>query len=266
MAKKTALVVDNDFFFVEFFTELLKKKDYEVSKAYNGKEGIEKLNEGPVDLLFVDFVMPKIGGKQLIRYARQKFADSPFPIVAVSGTMIEQMDDLQEIEADCYVAKGPLDVMAEQLNRFVDRIGTGPERLFSGNKMIKPDMIFPRREALDLLDSLHFQEAILQCAGTGIVTVDKDMTVLDANGAALEMLEKSAFEVVGKNAAQLFSKKEAEALSDSMKALLRNRDLYKINMAANINGKGLEVVVTLLCVKGECKGWVLVLINGEGSA
>ena len=41
MSKK-ALVVDNDFFFVEFLTELLQKRGYNVTSAYDGKEGIEK--------------------------------------------------------------------------------------------------------------------------------------------------------------------------------------------------------------------------------
>ena len=41
---KTAMVVDNDFFFVEFLCELLEKRGYRVIKAYNGKEGIAKLD------------------------------------------------------------------------------------------------------------------------------------------------------------------------------------------------------------------------------
>jgi CheY-like chemotaxis protein len=41
---KSALVVDNDFFFVEFLTEFLEKRGYEVIKAYDGKEAITKFN------------------------------------------------------------------------------------------------------------------------------------------------------------------------------------------------------------------------------
>jgi len=42
---KKALVVDNDFFFVKFLTELLEKRGYEVSKAYDNKASISKLEE-----------------------------------------------------------------------------------------------------------------------------------------------------------------------------------------------------------------------------
>ena len=75
MAKK-ALVVDNDFFFVEFLTELLERRGYSVVKAYDGEEGISKLDKS-MDILFVDMVMPKLDGKQLISAARSRFPDAP---------------------------------------------------------------------------------------------------------------------------------------------------------------------------------------------
>ncbi len=266
MAKKKALVVDNDFFFVEFFTELLEKRDYQVFKAYNGKEGIDKLNEEMVDLLFVDFVMPKIDGRRLIRYVKQKFPGSPFPIVAVSGTIIEQLDDLHEIGADYYVAKGPLDVMAEQLNEFVDRIASDPAKLFSGKRVMEPGMVFPRREALDLLDSLHFQEAIFESVGVGIVTVDRDTSVLNANRAALGLLNKPAIDVVSQKVTTLFPEKDAEVLLDIMRKLRRNKSIDKIEFEARVNGNSLRVIASLFDLKGECFGWVLVLENGMNSA
>ena len=54
---KRALVVDNDFFFLEFFSELLEKRGYEVIKAQGGKDGISKLGRGPVDFLFLELIM-----------------------------------------------------------------------------------------------------------------------------------------------------------------------------------------------------------------
>ena len=74
MAKR-ALVVDNDFFFVVFLSELLEDRGYEVVKAYDGKESISRLEEGPFDLVFVDLIMPKIDGKQFIRFVRGRYAD-----------------------------------------------------------------------------------------------------------------------------------------------------------------------------------------------
>ena len=64
--------MQRDFFFVEFLTELLETKGFEIIKAYDGKEGVSKLKEEDIDVLFVDLVMPKIDGRQLIRISRSK--------------------------------------------------------------------------------------------------------------------------------------------------------------------------------------------------
>ena len=63
---KKALVVDSDFFFVEFLSELLAKRGYQVLKAYDGMEALSLLEslgpEGRSAYLFpqlvLDFVYP----------------------------------------------------------------------------------------------------------------------------------------------------------------------------------------------------------------
>ena len=70
--QKKALIVDSDFFFVEFLSDLLEKRGYQVIKAYDGKEGIGKLEDFTVDIIFADLVLPKIDGKQLFRFIRKK--------------------------------------------------------------------------------------------------------------------------------------------------------------------------------------------------
>ena len=108
---RRALVVDNDFFFVDFLEKLLEKRGYRVTKAYDGKEGLLELENGPFDILFADLIMPKIDGIQFIRIARSKYSDLNFRIVAVSGSVIEQLDELSDTEADWFVAKGPFEQM-----------------------------------------------------------------------------------------------------------------------------------------------------------
>jgi CheY-like chemotaxis protein len=93
MSKK-ALVVDADYFFVEFVGELLEKRGYAVTKAYDGKDGISKLQDNPYDIMFVDLVMPKVDGSQFIDFVRRKYGPNHFPIVALSGVMVEQLISL----------------------------------------------------------------------------------------------------------------------------------------------------------------------------
>ena len=93
---KKALIVDNNYFFVKFLSELLEKRGYSVIKAYDGMQGIANLEEGPVDIVFADLIMPKIDVRQFIEFIRTRYQAMPFPIVALSGTVIEQLGELDE--------------------------------------------------------------------------------------------------------------------------------------------------------------------------
>jgi len=137
---KTVLVVDNDIFFVEFLTDLLEAREYRVIKAYDGKEGISKLEQGRVDLLFVDLIMPKIDGKQFIKFIRTSYSGAGFPIVALSGVMVEQLDRLEELGADYFIAKGPMEKMAKHIEALLDKIEAEPELRIRGD-------IFPGKES-----------------------------------------------------------------------------------------------------------------------
>jgi CheY-like chemotaxis protein len=123
---KKALVVDNNYFFVEFLSELLEKRGHSVTKAYNGKEGLSKLKNGPVDIIFADLIMPKVDVRQFIQFIRMKYQENQFPIVALSGTVIEQMSELDEIGADYYIPKGPIDKLTIQLNEFMAEFENQP--------------------------------------------------------------------------------------------------------------------------------------------
>jgi CheY-like chemotaxis protein len=119
---KRAMVVDNDIFFVEFLSDLLEKRGYDVIKAYDGKDGVDRLGSGDVDFIFVDIVMPKMGGDEFIHFVREKFPDPPFLIIAVSGTITEEPHRVGKMAADYYIAKGPMEKMEDQINKFMDTL------------------------------------------------------------------------------------------------------------------------------------------------
>lgn len=121
MSKK-AIVVDNDFFFVEFLSELLQARGYQVIRTYDGKEAKSKLEQQNFDLIFVDMVMPKMDGRELIRFVRTTFPNAHFPIIAFSGAIVKQLGKLDEIGADYFIAKGPMEKMTEYIEMLMDKI------------------------------------------------------------------------------------------------------------------------------------------------
>jgi len=258
MSKK-ALVVDNDFFFVEFLTEILEKRGYEVLKAYDGKEGISKLEEGPVDLLLSDVVMPKIDGKQFIQYIRKKHPDLNIPIIAVSGVLMEQMDQIGEIGADYYLAKGPMEQMEQSVNNFLDKLEIKPFPSPSDEIFFQPSELLPRPTTVELIDNMNFQQAITESIGVGILVIDRDARIINTNALALELLNKPLEDVLNCQVTTLFSGKERAELIRALKKIIQNRELKKVSFSVNCHTGEIRIIVTLLKINNEIAGWIMAM-------
>jgi len=258
MSKK-ALVVDNDFFFVEFLTEILQKRGYEVFKAYDGKEGITRLKEKPVDVLFVDMVMPKIDGRQMIQYTRQQYPDARFPIVAISGTLIEQIENIHKFGADFYIAKGPIGSMTGHINRFMDRLEKQTFPFLEHTEILEPVKLYPRQSTAELIDIMDFQEAILKCIGVGIFIADKDAAIIRANEQGLEIIQKTIGDVLNCHVTTIFPPSEKAKLINELKRIVRHRELNQIVFSASIDSRNIRNTVSLLEVNNEIVGWIIVM-------
>jgi len=258
MSKK-ALVVDNDFFFVEFLSEILQKRGYEVFKAYDGKEGITRLKENSVDVLFVDMVMPKIDGRQMIQYTRQQFPDARFPIVVLSGTLIEQIENLHKFGADFYIAKGPIGTMSGHINRFMDRLEELSFPFPDHAEVFEPVKLYSRQSTAELIDAMDFQEAILKCIGVGIFIADKDAAIIRANEQGLEIIQKSIGDVLNCHVATIFPSSEKSKLVNELKKIACHRELKQTVFSASINSKMIRNTVSLLEVNDEIAGWIIVM-------
>ena len=254
-----ALIVDNDFFFVEFLAELLEKRGYEVIKAFDGKEGISKLDEGPIDLLFSDMLMPKIDGKQLIEFARMKFPDARFPIISVSSTIIEQLDVINEIGADYYIAKGPIEQMGAQLNTLMDRIEKRPFVPPTSELFFEPKNLYPRQATVELIDTVNFQRAITESIGIGIIVVDRDARIMNTNSLALDIINKSIVEVLNRPITTIFPTKEKARLIGALKKVIHNPELRKTTFSVTIHSQEIRIIVSLFKKDGGIDGWIIAM-------
>jgi PAS domain S-box-containing protein len=256
---KAAMVVDADYFFVEFVSELLEKRGYAVTKAYDGKDGISKLEDSPHDILFVDLVMPKVDGQQFIQFVRQKYGPNHFPIVALSGVMIEQLGSLKEIGADYFMAKGPIDKLAVQLNEFMAEVETYPEFPPSEMKIMETGGVYPRRDAVELLNSLKFHQAVIESLGVGIIVVDIDTRILNANSLAFEILDKLPIQIVNRPVVDIFPTPVRAKLGDALKQVIQLPAQSKISFFADFSERPINTTVSAIYISSNKAGWVLVL-------
>ncbi len=77
------LVIDDDPSIQTMLKKMLEKAGHEVDIACNGREGLDKIECCPPDLLVTDIVMPEKEGLELIFYLRRK--NPELKIIAISG-------------------------------------------------------------------------------------------------------------------------------------------------------------------------------------
>jgi PAS domain S-box-containing protein len=256
---KKALIVDSDFFFVEFLSELLAKRSYQVIKAYDGKEGIGKLEDFTVDILFADLVLPKIDGKQLFRFIRKKYSSRRFPMVALSGIMIENLGSLDKIDADYFIAKGPTDKLKVKLNEFLTEMEIQPFSPLADKKVLAPGNIYPRRDAVELVKSLQFHQAVIECAAVGIIIVDTDTRVINANPALLEIVGRSSADVINRPVSELFDERSRAKVTEGLELVMQQQNLEKISFLTTFHSQVMNTLISPIRLAESAVGWVIVI-------
>lgn len=256
---RRALVVDSDYFFVEFLAGVLEKRGYQVRKAYDGKQGIAGLEHGPYDILFADLVMPKVNGRQFFEVARRKYNGHCCPIVAVSGTVIEQMDDLDAIGADYFIAKGPIDQLEARLEEFISGLEHAPKIAPAEKTIVQTGSVFPRRDAMELLASLDFHQTVINAIGVGVIVIDKDTRVINANPTALKVLDKPIVDLLNRPIMEVLPPNRSGELVTALKESGREVGGGPRSFFVSMSGRMLRAVISPLRYHNAAAGWIVAL-------
>jgi len=65
------LLVDDNKFIRDSFSERLKKNKYEVVSAEDGEEAIEKIAADDFDVVITDIRMPKVNGIEVLKFTKK---------------------------------------------------------------------------------------------------------------------------------------------------------------------------------------------------
>ena len=67
MNKVKILIVEDDKFLRQLYTDVLENEHYTVDQASDGEEGLEKISEGGYDIVLLDIVVAKINGIDIMK-------------------------------------------------------------------------------------------------------------------------------------------------------------------------------------------------------
>ena len=103
MARKRALVVDDEKLIVKGIRFSLEQDDMQVDCAYDGEEALEYARANQYDIILLDVMLPKLTGFEVCQHIRE-FSSVPIVMLTAKG---DDMDKILGLEygADDYITK-----------------------------------------------------------------------------------------------------------------------------------------------------------------
>ena len=96
MPGEKILLVDDDQDFAQLLEFDLRKKGYQVVRAANGEQGLEKLGTEKPALIILDIKMPKMDGYTFVRRIKKEQDSKDLPVIVL--TSYEPMKDMFHLE------------------------------------------------------------------------------------------------------------------------------------------------------------------------
>ena len=98
------LIVEDEKGIVDFLKQGLEEEGYTVSTAFDGAEGLKKALELPVDLVLLDWMLPKMPGIEVCKNIRNEKSNLPIIFLTAKDTVQETIEGLKA-GANDYIKK-----------------------------------------------------------------------------------------------------------------------------------------------------------------
>jgi len=193
---------------------------------------------------------------RVCRYLREDPRFASIPIVILTGIAAEEPSRLKEIGADAYIAKGKVEEIVGHVLatlRMLEEKGPAPSTGILGL-----EKIYPRRLVQALLFTRGHQELLLRNMAEGVIEVDAENRVIYANPAALQILDREEFDLIGVSIASLWEASRQEALS-SLLSRLTSSSSGQETLTLTHGEKTLNLHFTNLQENGSYAGLLLLL-------
>ena len=201
---KKILLVDNDLILLKLMTRLLKKEGHQVLVAEDGLKALDTIKTFTPDIIFVDLVMPIIDGRMLCKIIRgiKKLKDTR--VVILSAIAAEERTDITQLGVCACIAKGPFQSTGQHILDLIHQIDLVPAQDLP-KEPIGINEVYPRGITEELLIANRHLEMILEKMSEGVVGINSEGRIINANPSFFSLLAISGHEIYGSYFADLFS-------------------------------------------------------------
>lgn len=90
------MIIDEEITVAQMLAESVNRQGHQAIAAGSGPEGLSILHERPPDAVFLDIVMPRVGGLEVLRRIRQTYP--ALPVVIITGNAsAEEIEEAQRL-------------------------------------------------------------------------------------------------------------------------------------------------------------------------
>ena len=126
-------------------------------------------------------------------------------------------------------------------------------------KVLAASNVYPRRDAVELVKSLQFHQAVIECAAVGIIIVDTDTRIINANPAALEIVGRSSADVINYPVSELFDDRSRAKLVEGLELVMQQNNLEKISFLTTFHSQVINTIISPIRFADSARGWVIVV-------
>ncbi|OGW80682.1 MAG: hypothetical protein A3G33_08815 [Omnitrophica bacterium RIFCSPLOWO2_12_FULL_44_17] len=114
------LIVDDEVDLCEEFSKILTEEGHSVDSALDGETALKKVDLKHYDLIFLDVLMPRMEGREVLENIRKKCA-SPIAIISAYLSQDKEKEALKLGAVACF--KKPFDL--KDIKRLIDKVASG---------------------------------------------------------------------------------------------------------------------------------------------
>src|SRR5438477_13152922 len=96
--KKRILIVEDDEFLRQIYTDTLTAEGYELGTAKDGQEALDALIQGGWDLVLLDVILPRLTGVDLLKKLRTTTVQKPNGKIIVASNL-DEGEEFREAKA-----------------------------------------------------------------------------------------------------------------------------------------------------------------------
>ena len=229
------LVVDNHPMILKLLGNFLEKEGHEVMTASDGLAALSVLEVYTPDIIFVDLVMPNIGGDKLCLIIRSIPRFANLLIVILSAIAAEDNVDYKKFGANACIAKGSLKSIQKHVLDAIRHLTDKSQA--SLEPVANLEDIQYRTITKELLSSKKHFEAIINNMSEAVFELTADGTIIFVNLAALDLFNLAEEKLLAVNLVSLFSENARERIASLLAQPELLPQLIEENPPTLVNGK-----------------------------